>query len=46
MTHIVWWLDGWVWRSVRCATHSIALMVAAEHAFEGRYVQIKQVAQA
>ncbi|WP_156529472.1 hypothetical protein [Gordonia sp. 852002-10350_SCH5691597] len=41
MKHIVWWLDGNLWRSVKCANRSIALLVAAEYTYAGFHIQIK-----
>lgn len=41
MRHIVWWLDGNLWRSVKCANRSIALLVADEYTYAGFYIQIK-----
>lgn len=41
MRHIVWWLDGNLWRSVKCANRSIALLVAAEYTYAGFHIQIK-----
>lgn len=41
MRHIVWWLDGNLWRSVKCANLSIALLVAAEYTYAGFHIQVK-----
>lgn len=41
MRHIVWWLDGNLWRSVKCANRSIALLVAAEYTYAGFHIQVK-----
>lgn len=41
MRHIVWWLDGNLWRSVKCANLSLALLVAAEYTYAGFYIQVK-----
>lgn len=41
MKHIVWWLDGNLWRSVKCANLSLALLVAAEYTYAGFHIQIK-----
>ena len=41
MRHIVWWLDGNLWRSVKCANLSLALLVAAEYTYAGFHIQIK-----
>ena len=37
----MWWLDGNLWRSVKCANRSIALLVAAEYTYAGFHIQIK-----
>lgn len=41
MKHIVWWLDGNLWRSVKCANLSLALLVAAEYTYAGFHIQVK-----
>lgn len=41
MRHIVWWLDGNLWRSVKCANLSLALLVAAEYTYAGFHIQVK-----
>lgn len=46
MRHIVWWLDGNLWRSVKCANLSLALLVAAEYTYAGFYIQIREAASA
>ena len=37
----MWWLDGNLWRSVKCANLSLALLVAAEYTYAGFHIQIK-----